>query len=89
VNESHDADKTSLFDHWFADIARFVEEESVAELGVVAVGVGQGVGPVGRGQFGVGDRVREPAVVGWRAILRTRDVTATGIRSAASSRTSG
>jgi hypothetical protein len=33
-----------------------VDEEAVAELGIVPVRVEQGVGPVGLGQFRIGDR---------------------------------
>ncbi len=50
--------------HGFAGLLRFVKEEPVAELRVVLVGVEQRVGAVGLDQFGVGDRLSEPAVVG-------------------------
>jgi hypothetical protein len=53
------------------------------------VGVEQGVGTVVLDGFGVGDRVREPAVLGLPSKVQYRHVTATGIPSAASSRTSG
>jgi hypothetical protein len=33
----------------------FVDEESIAELGVVTMGVGQRVGPIGRVEFAGGD----------------------------------
>ena len=47
-----------------AGVAGLVGEEPVAELRVVAVGVEQRVGPVGRLELGVGDRAGQPAVVG-------------------------
>ncbi len=47
-----------------AHLPRFVEQEPVADLGVIAVGVEQRILTGGRDKFGVGDRVREPAVVG-------------------------
>src|SRR5690625_3045413 len=50
--------------HLLARILGFVGEVAVAELRVLPVGVEQGVGPVGLGQFGIGDRVLEPPVVG-------------------------
>ena len=50
--------------HRLAGVAGFVNEEPVAELGVVAVGVEQRVGAVGLLELGVGDRTLEPAVVG-------------------------
>ncbi|MGX1784940.1 hypothetical protein ACWIGF_27885 [Streptomyces diastaticus] len=42
--------------HHLASGPGLVDEEAVAELEIVAVGVEQGVGPVGLGQFRVGDR---------------------------------
>jgi hypothetical protein len=41
-----------------------IDQEPVAELRVVAVGVEQCVGPVGPGQFTGGDRGGQPPVVG-------------------------
>ncbi|MGC0367650.1 hypothetical protein ABH922_005702 [Rhodococcus sp. 27YEA15] len=45
-------------------LSGFVDQESVPEFRVVAVGIKQRVGAIGLDAFGVGDRVREPAVVG-------------------------
>jgi hypothetical protein len=42
----------------------FIGEKPVTELGVVVVGVEEGVGQMGLGQFAGGDRVFEPPVVG-------------------------
>ena len=42
--------------HRLARSAGLVDQEPVAELGVVAVGVEQRVRAIGRGQLGVGDR---------------------------------
>src|SRR5699024_8895257 len=42
----------------------FVGQVAVSEFWVFAVGIEQGVGPVRLGQFGLGDRVLEPPVVG-------------------------
>ncbi|MGF3140946.1 hypothetical protein [Streptomyces diastaticus] len=42
--------------HHLASGPGLVNEEAVAELGIVAVGLEHGVGPVGIGQFRVGDR---------------------------------
>ena len=50
--------------HGLTGLGCLVDEEPVAELGVLAVGVEQSVGAVGLDQLGVGDRGREPAVVG-------------------------
>ena len=50
--------------HLLASLRRFTDQEPVAELGVVAVGVQQGVGAVCLDQLGLGDLVFEPAVVG-------------------------
>jgi hypothetical protein len=47
--------------HRLAGVAGLIDQEPVAELRVLAVGVEQRVRPVGRSQVGVGDRVREPA----------------------------
>jgi hypothetical protein len=52
-----------------------VDQEPVAELGVVAVGDEQRVGAVGRGQLGVGDGFREPAVVGLAGDLSAPDTS--------------
>ena len=41
-----------------------LDQESVAELWIVTVGVEQRVGPKRRNVFGVGDRIGQPAVVG-------------------------
>ena len=41
-----------------------VDQKAVAELGVILMGVEQGVRPVRLGQLGSGDRVRQPPVVG-------------------------
>ena len=50
--------------HRLACLVGLVDQEPVAELRVVAVGVEQGVGAVGLDQVGVGDRAEQPAVVG-------------------------
>jgi hypothetical protein len=50
--------------HRLPGIAGFGDQEAVAKLRVIAVGVEQSVGSVGGGQLGVGDRVGQPAVVG-------------------------
>jgi hypothetical protein len=50
--------------HDLASLACFVDQEAVAELRVVAVGVEQGVRAVGLDQLGLSDRLCEPAVVG-------------------------
>lgn len=50
--------------HGLTGLGCLVDEEPVPELGVLAVGVEQRVGSVGLDQFGVGDRARQPAVVG-------------------------
>jgi hypothetical protein len=42
--------------HRLTGDARFVEEEPVAELGIVAMRVEQRVGPVCLGELGIGDR---------------------------------
>jgi hypothetical protein len=47
-----------------ADVAGFVGQQPVAELGVVVVGVEQRVGEVGLGQLTRADGSEEPAVVG-------------------------
>ena len=47
-----------------AGVAGLVGQVAVAELRVVAVGVEQSVGQVGRLELGVGHRVGQPAVVG-------------------------
>lgn len=57
-----------------------VEEEPVAELGIVAVRVEQRVGPVCLGHLGIGDRAGQPPVVGLAGQPSTRHVTATGTR---------
>jgi hypothetical protein len=50
--------------HRNARVAGFVEEEPVAELRVVVVGVEQGVGAVSLLELGVSERRGQPAVVG-------------------------
>jgi hypothetical protein len=50
--------------HRLTGITRFLNEVAVAELRVVAVGVEQCASPVGLDEFGVGDGVGTPAVVG-------------------------
>src|SRR5699024_11512446 len=50
--------------HLLARGLGFVGEVAVSELWVFAVGVEQGVGAVCLGEFGIGDRVLEPSVVG-------------------------
>lgn len=50
--------------HCLTSGAGFVEKQAVAELGIAAVRVEQGVGPVHPGQFAVGGRPVQPPVVG-------------------------
>ena len=50
--------------HRLAGVTGFVGEEPITELRVVTVRVEERVGPVGLGQFGVGDGMFEPAVIG-------------------------
>lgn len=45
-------------------VAGLFDQEGVAELGVVGVGVEQRVGPMCGNVFGVGDWIGQPAVVG-------------------------
>lgn len=50
--------------HALANGFCFAGEEPVAELGIIAVGVEQGVRPIGLDQLGLGDLLFPPAVVG-------------------------
>src|SRR6478735_2320822 len=74
--------------HRLPSIASLGDQEPVAELRIIAMGVEQRVGAVSLGPLGIGHGSGQPTVVGL-AGLRTRHVTATGIPSAASSFTSG
>src|SRR5699024_9104422 len=56
--------------HLLASGLGFIGEVAVAELGVLPVGVEQGVGAVCLGEFGIGDRVLEPSVVGLTSNLK-------------------
>ena len=47
-----------------AGVTGLVGEEAIAELGVIAVSVEEGVRPVGLDEFGVGHGGDEPAVIG-------------------------
>jgi hypothetical protein len=70
-------------------IGGLVDQEPVAELRVVSVGVEQRIGLIRLGQLGGGDGVGQPPLVRLPCELEDRHVTATGIPSAASSLTSG
>lgn len=54
-------------EHWFSHLHGFFDEEPVAELAelrIIEVGVQQGVGMIGLAEFGPGDLLFPPAVVG-------------------------
>jgi hypothetical protein len=68
---------------------QLVGDEPVAELGIVGMDVDDGVGQVRVIPVPVRDRVGAPLVEPWVEKPSTRQVTVTGIPSAARSRTSG
>lgn len=75
--------------HRFFDLRCFAGEKPISELGIVAMGIEQGIRPVRPVQFGSGDRIGEPPVVGLAGELEDPARHRHGNPSAASSFTSG
>ena len=50
--------------HHLAGISRLVDQEAIPVLGIIQVGVQQGVGTIGLDELGPGDLLFPPAVVG-------------------------
>lgn len=54
----------SALGHRLAGVAGLLDEVAVPELGVITVGIEQGVGAVSLDEFGVGDGFGQPAIIG-------------------------
>lgn len=50
--------------HRLTRVTGLINQEAIAELGIISVSVEQGVGPIRLGEFGVGDRLGQPPVIG-------------------------